>query len=67
MQILAAKARATADAEAEASVPTKGVVDIRTKINQRRAGLASGRPKRPPNPQARAVRDRLAQARAAVN
>ncbi|NKR30652.1 hypothetical protein GS538_11785 [Rhodococcus hoagii] len=67
MQILAAKARARADAEAETTVSAKRVVDIRTKINQRRAGLTSDRPKRPPNPQARAVRDRLTQARAAVN
>ncbi|MBM4590163.1 hypothetical protein GS507_18445 [Rhodococcus hoagii] len=59
----AAKAKADAPQEAE---PTE-VVDIRTKIHRRRAGLAPDRPKRPTNPKAQAVRDRLAQARAAAN
>lgn len=59
----AAKAKTEAPREAE---PTE-VVDIRARISQRRAGLAPDRPKRPPSPKAQAVRDRLAQARAAVN
>lgn len=58
---------AKAKEEAHTTPEPTSVVDIRTKISERRAGLSVDRPKRPPNPQAQSVRDRLTQARAAAN
>lgn len=58
---------AKAKAEAPPDPKPADVVDIRTRIRERRAGVESGQRKQPPNPKALAVRDRVTQARAAAN